>query len=248
VGIGETLAEDRRQSGLTITQVSERTRIRESIIRAIEQGDFSACGGDFYARGHIRSIAGVVGADPAPLIREYDEEHGPPGGSMSAAEVFEPSTPIKIRERRSFGLGKIMIVVLLAVIGYGAYHVVSTRTSGHAPAGAQRPTAHVAVRSAATASPSATATSPALTDNVVIKLTASQDCWVLLTRANGSQIFSGVMAAGNSMSWTERRGVHLRLGNPDGVVLSLNGTAQKPASSNPVTLSISPGKKVSVVG
>jgi cytoskeletal protein RodZ len=90
VSIGDTLAEARRQAGLTITQVSQQTRIRESIVRAIEQGDFSPCGGDFYARGHIRSIAEVVGIDPVPLIREYDEEHPP--GSMRASQIFEPAT------------------------------------------------------------------------------------------------------------------------------------------------------------
>ena len=124
MSIGDTLAEARRQAGLTVTQVSQQTRIRESIIRAIEQGDFSSCGGDFYARGHIRSIASVVGTDPAPLIREYDEEHGPPG-AISAADVFEPSTPIKIREPRPFPLGKVLIVALVAVIGFGVYHLVS---------------------------------------------------------------------------------------------------------------------------
>ena len=60
MSIGESLADARRQAGLTISQVSQQTRIRESIIRDIEQGDFSTCGGDFYARGHIRSIAGAV--------------------------------------------------------------------------------------------------------------------------------------------------------------------------------------------
>src|SRR5581483_11069511 len=94
VSIGESLAEARRQAGLTIYEVSQQTRIRESIIRRIEEGDFSASGGDFYARGHIRSIAGAVGIDPAPLIREYDAEHGPLG-QIRAAEVFEPSTPLK---------------------------------------------------------------------------------------------------------------------------------------------------------
>jgi len=110
VSIGETLTDARRQAGLTITQVSRETRIRESIIRDIEQGDFSACGGDFYARGHIRSIAGVVGTDPVPLISEYDAEHGPVGG-IRAADIFEPSTPIKIRERRSPSLAMIVAVV-----------------------------------------------------------------------------------------------------------------------------------------
>src|SRR5581483_9061494 len=125
VSIGETLAEARRQAGLTVTEVSQRTRIRESIIRGIEQGDFSACGGDFYARGHIRGIASAIGIDPVPLVKEYDAEHGPPGG-ISAAEVFEPSTPIRIRERRrSPSLSMIVIVVLLGIIGFSVYHLVS---------------------------------------------------------------------------------------------------------------------------
>src|ERR1700739_4516091 len=87
VSIGDTLADARRRAGLTVAQVSRETRIRESIIRDIEQDHFSACGGDFYARGHIRSIAGVVGTDPGPLISAYDAEHGPPG-AIRAADVF----------------------------------------------------------------------------------------------------------------------------------------------------------------
>ena len=73
--IGEALAGARRQADLTVAEVSERTRIRATIIRAIENDDYSACGGDFYARGHIRSIAKVVGTDPELLIREYDTAH-----------------------------------------------------------------------------------------------------------------------------------------------------------------------------
>ena len=75
VSIGEALTAARHQAGLTITQVSQRTRIRETIVRGIERDDFSACGGDFYARGHIRAIARATGADPEPLVREYDSSH-----------------------------------------------------------------------------------------------------------------------------------------------------------------------------
>ena len=135
MSIGDTLAAARRQSGLTVTQVSERTRIRETIIRGIEQDDFSACGGDFYARGHIRSVAAVVGADPGPLIQEYDEAHGAPE-AIRAADVFEPSTPLRIKERRSLNWSVAMIIALLVVIGYGAYHLVSTSGSHGKPAAA----------------------------------------------------------------------------------------------------------------
>jgi len=77
VSIGGALAEARGQAGLSVTDVSMRTRIRETIIRDIERDEFSTCGGDFYARGHIRAIAKVIDADPAPLIEEYDAAHQP---------------------------------------------------------------------------------------------------------------------------------------------------------------------------
>jgi len=236
VSIGETLADARRQGGLTITQVSQQTRIRESIIRGIEQGDFSGCGGDFYARGHIRSIAGAIGTDPVPLISEYDAEHGPPG-ALRAADVFEPSTPIRIRERRSPSLGLIAAVVLLAIIGFGAYRLVSSHSGGTRPLAAQ--THRAAASAKPTAHPSPTP-SPAPT-GVVIHLTAVQDCWVQLTNSSdGSQIYMGVIPAGSSMTWTEKQAVSVRLGNPGGIVLTVNGKRQNPNSTVPVTLSFSP--------
>ena len=236
MSIGDTLADARRQAGLTITQVSRETRIRESIIRDIEQGDFSACGGDFYARGHIRSIAGVVGTDPVPLISEYDAEHGPLGG-LRAADVFEPSTPIKIRERHSPSLSMIVAVVLLAIIGFGAYRLASHH--GGASVAAGTPTHRPTARATPTVHPSP---SPKPTSSdVVIHLTANEDCWVLLTSNSGAQIYMGVVPAGSSMTWTEKQAVNVRLGNPGGVVLTVNGQRQNPNSITPVTLSFSPG-------
>ena len=237
VSIGESLAEARRQAGLTIGQVSHQTRIRESIIRDIEQDDFSACGGDFYARGHIRSIAAVVGTDPVPLISAYDAEHGPPG-MIRAAEVFEPSTPIKIRERRSPSLSLIVAVVLLAIIGFGAYRLVSDNGDGSKPAAHLAAPTHKATASAKpTAHPSPTPTS----HDVVIQLTANEDCWVLLTSPDdGAQLFMGVIPAGSSRTFTEKKAVDVRLGNPGGVVLTVNGQRQNPDSTVPVTLSFTP--------
>jgi len=143
--IGETLAEARRSAGLTITQVSERTRVRETIIRGIEDDDYSACGGDFYARGHIRSIARVVGADPVPLIAEYDATVRAPE-EITAAEALEPVMPIRPVERRGTNWTVIMAVAALAAFGFLGYHLASS--GGHAtasPAAVTRP-AHRAAR------------------------------------------------------------------------------------------------------
>jgi cytoskeletal protein RodZ len=241
MSIGDTLADARQRAGLTISQVSQRTRIRESIIRDIELGDFDACGGDFYARGHIRSIAGAVGTDPAPLISEYDADHGPVT-PLRAAEVFEPAKPIKIRERRSPSLAMIVVLILLAIIGYGAYRLVSSHsTSGPPAAVVSSPVGPRATPTAAAqASPSPTP-SPTASD-LVIKVAAGQEaCWVQLTRtSDGSQIFMGVISPGTSKSWTEKHAVSLRLGNPGGIVLTVNGQHRNIKTVQPVTLNLTP--------
>ncbi len=235
MSIGSSLAEARHQSGLTITQVSRQTRVRESIIRDIEADDFSACGGDFYARGHIRSIATAIGLDPVPMISEYDAEHGTLG-AMRAADVFEPSTPIKIRERRSPSLSLIVAVVLLAIIGFSVYHLVSSH-GGHPALAGSRPSATVKPKPAPHPTPSATPTP----SDVVIHLTADEDCWVQLTSSrDGSQIYMGTIPAGSSMTWTEKHAVKVTLGNPAGVVLTVDGKRQTPDTALPVTLSFSP--------
>ena len=72
--VGESLAEARYQAGLSVDDLSERTRIRDSVIRSIERDDYEACGGDLYVRGYVRTIAGAVGIDAQPLIQEFDQE------------------------------------------------------------------------------------------------------------------------------------------------------------------------------
>ena len=244
MSIGDTLAEARRQAGLTLAQVSQQTRIRESIIASIEQGDFSSCGGDFYARGHIRSIAEVVGADPVPLVREYDEEHGPPG-KMRAAQIFEPATPIKIREPRNLHLGRVLAVALLAVVGFGAYHLVTTRdnrpvatpTVTLRPAPSPRPTVTHKTVAHTTATPKGEA---------VIRLTAIADCWVGLNSLTGKSIYQGIIPAGQTMTWNEKHPVSLVIGNPPGIKLTVNGKQQQMSSVQVVHLSINPSSQTPV--
>jgi cytoskeletal protein RodZ len=243
VSIGDTLAEARRQAGLTITQVSQQTRIRESIVRAIEQGDFSPCGGHFYARGHIRSIAEVVGVDPVPLIREYDEEHPP--ASMRASQIFQPATPIRIRDPRNFHLGRVLAVALLAVIGFGAYHVVSTRGTHNSAT----PTA--TVRPVATSKPKVT-TKPVThkaavpKNEAVITLTATSDCWVGFDSPTGQSLSQVTIPAGHTKTWHAKHSVAMVIGNPPGVKVTVNGKTEKMQAGRVVTLNINPSSKTPV--
>ena len=134
MSIGAVLADARWRSHLTVSEVSRETRIREAIIWGIEKDDFAACGGDAYARGHIRAIAHVVGTDPDPLIQEYD-------ATVRTVEDIEELVVLRpgaaaraLRRHRlartALGLG---VLAVLAIVGWAADHFATA--GGHAPGG-----------------------------------------------------------------------------------------------------------------
>ena len=135
MSIGATLAAARRRAGLTVGEVSQSTRVTEPIIRGIEQDDYAECGGDFYARGHIRAIARAVGEDPEPLIEEFDATWRS-AKETSAAEAFSPAMPLRTRERRRVRGTAILGVLVLAVLAFAGYKFASGVGQAHPAAAA----------------------------------------------------------------------------------------------------------------
>ena len=238
--IGDALAAGRRQAGMTVTQVSQRTCIRETIIRGIERDDFSGCGGDFYARGHIRSIARAVDLDPQPLIAEYDATVGAPR-AISAADVFQPVTPVRLKERRRPNWTAAMAVALVAIAGVFAY----VHLNAHSATAADNKRSVQTANTRPKPSPKASAVVQHQPRRLNIKLTATQDSWVVLTSLRtGQTIFAGMVYAGQSLRWYEKHSVRLQIDNPAGVVVSVNGSKNKiqRGTTQPVNLNLALGQ------
>jgi Helix-turn-helix domain len=134
VSIGQALADARRDAGLTVTEVSEQARIREIIITHIEDDDYSVCGGDSFARGYIRIIAGALRADPDPLIREYN--------TTIADDV---SAPVTRRRRLRPNWVLVLVLVWVGIAAYdlraGLPQVTSAATAVRAHSVTHRPAA-----------------------------------------------------------------------------------------------------------
>jgi hypothetical protein len=233
VSIGDELAAARRQAGLTITQVSQRTCIRETIVRGIERGDYSACGGDFYARGHIRSIARTVGLDPEELIREYDNTQAPPQ-PITAADVFQPFTPVKLKERRRPNWSILLIAGLVVVLGIVGFRYFGHRHHNSTPP----PSAHTSHSPKPTTTPVAQPASNVL--HLQLVAVTGGLTWAQLKGPYGHVIFQGDIGAAAgllSKSWTiSRSPLTLQLGNPGGAVLYLNGKKQRYETTTSITL------------
>ena len=131
MSIGAVLADARWRSHLTVSEVSRETRIREAIIWGIENDDFAACGGDAYARGHIRAIAHAVGTDPDPLIQEYDATVRTVE-DIEEVVVLRPGAAARTLRRRRLARTALGLAVL-AIVGWAAYHFATA--AGSAPRG-----------------------------------------------------------------------------------------------------------------
>jgi cytoskeletal protein RodZ len=221
VNIGETLAKARQDAGLTVTQVSERTRIRETVIRVIEHDDFTLCGGNFYARGHIRSICRVIGIDSEPLVRDYDDAHGGAPQAVSAVAAFEPETPVRFRERRTPNWTAAMALALAVVVVYVIVQLFNgSPKSDKAIPVAQRP------RAAEPAKPSPATSSPvamASRTDVTVQVKAVQASWLNVQDYRGKQLFSGLVHKGDDKAWTAKKKIKILIGNGAGIRLVVNG-------------------------
>lgn len=229
MSIGKTLLEAREQAGVTVEEVAAATRIRRTLVMGIERDDFSGCGGDFYARGHIRTIAAKVGVDPAPLLVEFDAARagsGPP----RATDVFESETAAR-PERRGPNWSAAMAAALVLVLVYGAAQALSgddgTVTDGLGR-GAAAPTTSAPQTAAPTAaSPGGSGTSSAVAqaprDQVTVAVRAEATSWVQVTTASGEELFQGLLAD-ESRTFSDRSRIRLVIGNAGAVSLTVNGT------------------------
>lgn len=227
MSIGQTLASAREKAGLTVEQVAAATRIRRTLVMDIERDDFASSGGDFYARGHIRTIAQKVGLDPAPLLAEFDAAR-PEAAPPRATDVFESETAAR-PERRGPNWSAAMAVAVAVVLVYGVVQVV-TRDSPTPTEGISGSDSDATTTSApATPSPSPTPTgdgsavaqAPRTKVTVVVK--ARDTSWVQATTASGEELFQGLLED-ETRTFTDRQRIKLVIGNAGAVTLTVNGT------------------------
>ncbi|HVQ87440.1 MAG TPA: RodZ domain-containing protein [Actinomycetes bacterium] len=226
MSLGESIRAARESAGLSIAQVSERTRIRGAVVSAIEQDSFELCGGDVYARGHIRSIAAVIGLDPEPLVAEYDAAHAVT--APTATEVFDAETSTT-KERRGANWSAVMATALVIAVGLVAFQVFrsdSDGSRGTTTVANPEPTV-TAPETTASPDPEETKTQVAQApDEVVLKVSAFPNAvsWLQVTNSSGAVLFSDNLSQGQSKTFRDDKALKVVVGNAAGVSLVVNGT------------------------
>ncbi|MFJ9679682.1 helix-turn-helix domain-containing protein [Streptomyces sp. NPDC101194] len=228
--IGRVLQQARIAAGLTVEEISSSTRVRIPIVHAIEEDDFSRCGGDVYARGHIRTLARAVGIDPEPLVSQYDAEHGGRPAPTSAAPLFEAE---RIRsEPRRPNWTAAMVAAIVAVVGFVGFTFFkggddtpkTTQVAEGSTPNTKSPAPKTSKPVDPKPAPSDSAIAAAPRDKVTVKLSANQGkSWISAKDHNGRLLFDGLLLQGQSKTFQDQERVDLVLGDAGSIELFVNG-------------------------
>jgi len=237
--IGPELSAARTRLGLSVDELAERTRIRPHVIESIEVDDFAPCGGDFYARGHLRTLARILGKDVDPLLVKFEERYAT--APINARRVFEAelATGMTGSIRSTVGgpnWGLLVGVVLSLVLVWGVVRLFTTEPVDIVEMPAPALNGSAGVGNAYPAQPPAPEARGAVAKPVAVRLTASQsDSEVVVRDGEGVVVFTGELVLGERKTLrvvppmriraADGGAVEVRVGGRD---MGLLGTAGEP--------------------
>lgn len=232
--VSGTLRAARERAGLSLQELSARTRIKLSFLEAIEAGQFEALPGEFFTRAFLRTYARELQLPADEIVGAYDASRGP--GPESAVDRSTPpaESPIgrdSLRETPGILSASGMVPVAVAALVLIAAMYMSARPA--TPAGNVEPEAVGTTGRADTppASPSAASVHAAPgteSEFLVIEIWTTGPTWITAT-ADGQRAAYRLFEAGDRLTIRARDEASFRLGNAGAFRYSINGTTGKPA-------------------
>jgi cytoskeletal protein RodZ len=223
MSLGALITKSRTDARLSIEDLAKATNIPITLLRDMENDNFKKCGGETYARGHLRNIAAKLGIDERIFLDLFETEVTAPAKPiremLNENNVTMPYQEPKRISWKVLAAGSAAVLILFA----GVQFFFSNVDNGNEPEIFIATSATPSQEAVESVAPS-TAASPEITGGVNVELVASRGTtWLLATNENGEVLFSGQVRQGSSKSFSEATQVNLRVGNAGGVDISVNG-------------------------
>lgn len=245
MSLGSLISKSRRDAGLSLEDLASKTNIRVTILREIESDNFKNCGGETYARGHVRNIAAVLNANQQEFIRIYEEEQGEEIRTMKQL-LIENNVIREPQETRrvSWKVLVMISVISLMIVGIAQIVISNTNTGDFviaAPTESATPSTSSTPLTSPSAQPSAQ-TSFSTGIGVEVRVSAARaKSWLFVSDAAGRTLFSGQLSMGTEKVFTTDTQINLKVGNAGGVDLTVNGKKVAAIGANGAVVSVSYG-------
>jgi cytoskeletal protein RodZ len=211
MSVGTSLREVRKTANLSVGELSKRTRIPESVIEDLERDNFNTCGGPAYARGHIRNIARICGADAELILTQFESQTIPLNKSIrellndtNATTAKRVKKPITWKGLTGVAAG----VVALLVFGGALITTGGNEDVALTPQEQIEETGPVAKK----------------VDGVEVTLRGVNGLsWVAINDSSGATQYSGRIRQGEELTFTDDQLLYLVIGNAGAIQLIVNG-------------------------
>jgi cytoskeletal protein RodZ len=223
--VGERLKAAREGQGASLEDVAARTRIPTRHLQSLEASDWSRLPAPTYSVGFAKSYASAVGLDRNEIGEALRAEMSGYSNKPAASEVFEPADPARVMPRW---------LVLAAILGVLAVVAGLLYARQRELTGPDEPAAAAAGQAAATGQAPAPVSAAAPSGPVVI--TANEAAWLQVYQRDGTSLFQGELAAGQSYQVPpEAAAPLLKTGKPEALRISV-GTADAPSVGSGATV------------
>ena len=223
MSLGSIISKARKDAGVSIEDLSSSTNIRVALLRDIEANNFANCGGDTYARGHIRNIAQRLGIDPQEFLSVYEEEQMQIDRSMqemlvktSAMKQPEEVRKVSWKALATISVGSLCIAGLVQII-------VSNTSTPSLPAPVATASPTPSESATPTVAPSEEATVSTGTGVEVVITASRAKSWLFVSDESGRTLFSGQISTGITKTFSSESQLNFKIGNAGGVDLVVNG-------------------------
>jgi len=226
MSLGSLITQARKSAGLSIEDLSGSTNIRTALLKEIELNNFANCGGETYARGHIRNIATKLGVDPLIFIAAFEDEQMHADRSMKDLLV-ENSVMKQPEEARKVSWKVLATISVSSLFIVGLAQIIISNTASveiPVPIASSTPTESAAPSpDAAEPTPTEQATVSTGTGVQLIISAARAKSWLFVSDATGRTLFSGQISRGTTKTFSTDVSLNVKVGNAGGVDLTVNG-------------------------
>ena len=226
MSLGEFMQGARESAGLSIDELAERTSIRAGLLKEIENNNFIHCGGDTYARGHLRNIAAIISVDAQTLIDLYNNEHSTEVRKIHDMLVENNVTRIPT-ERKKISWKSLAIASVIGLVAFtGGQIIISNSKTTVTPTGVISPTA----TAEPSAEPSPTASTsqesevvPSASGKMTLTISAARGNSNIDVVVDGKHLYKGPLFQGDTKSFNAPNSISIYLSNAGDLDLTLNG-------------------------
>ena len=228
--LGEVIRQAREGAGLSIDELAQIVVLRSRLLVAMEDDDFTQCGGDTYVRGHLKNIAKATNSSAQEFIELFNAQHSTDSRSIHSQLVDNNAAAMKSENRRlSWKVlvsASLSIVVLIGVVQFALDNSEVQDVIAPVVSDSPSPSASSSIAPSQTPAP-ATEVTPAAS-GVTLVISGARGESRIHVVASGETLYRGPLLQGEEKIFTDRTSIAIYLSNAGDVDLTLNGEKLPP--------------------